>query len=184
MSGKVLFETNFYIKFQSPNSDELIDYINNIDMSLINNKIFDWGKMCSSDKIPLKAQEMMNMLSLNIKEFSNKLKSKFTYKLYDPWLNLYKRKDFQEIHAHHPCHLSSVFFANDGEGFSKFYFVDRHSNDVHPKLGNLINYKPNNVVEYKRGDILFFPSYLLHGLSSHNSDKIRKTLSFNFDIID
>ena len=37
---------------------------------------------------------------------------------------------------------------------------------------------------FEKGDILFFPSHILHGLSSHNSDVIRKTLSFNFDILD
>ena len=157
--NRVLFQSNFYVKFKAPNSHDLIDYIESIDESLINNQMFD-------------------------NELYERLKSKFSYNLYDPWLNLYKRKDFQEIHAHHPCHLSSVFFANDGEGFSKFYFSDRHSNDIHPKLGKLIGYKPINVVEYEKGDILFFPSHLLHGLSSHNSDVIRKTLSFNFDILD
>ena len=182
--NKVLFQSNFYVKFKAINSQELIDYIENIDDSFINNEVFDWGKMCSSDKIALKTQELMKMLSPNINQLFEILKTKFSYFLHDPWLNLYKRKDFQEIHAHHPCHLSSVFFANDGKGFSKFYFSDRHSNDIHPKLGKLIDYKPINVIEYKRGDILFFPSYLLHGITPHNSDIIRKTLSFNFDILD
>ena len=32
----------------------------------------------------------------------------------------------------------------------------------------------------KRGDILFFPGHMLHGVSSHKHDNIRKTLSCNF----
>jgi hypothetical protein len=181
---RVLFQSNFYVKFKAPNSQDLINYIESIDQSLINNQMFDWGTLSSSDKIALKSQELMEFISPNINELHERLKNKFSYILYDPWLNLYKRKDFQEIHAHHPRHLSSVFFANDGEGFSKFYFSDRHSNDTHPKLDKLIGYKAINVVEYEKGDILFFPSHILHGLSSHNSDVIRKTLSFNFDILD
>ena len=181
---RVLFQSNFYVKFKAPNSQDLINYIESIDQSLINNQMFGWGTLSSSDKIALKSQELMKFISPNINELYERLNNKFSYNLYDPWLNLYKRKDFQEIHAHHPCHLSSVFFANDGEGFSKFYFSDRHSNDTHPKIDKLIGYKPINVVEYEKGDILFFPSHILHGLSSHNSDVIRKTLSFNFDILD
>ena len=129
--NRVLFQSNFYVKFKAPNSQELIDYIESIDDSSINNQMFDWGKMCSSDKIALKSQELMKFISPNIKELYERLKSKFSYNLYDPWLNLYKRKDFQEIHAHHPCHISSVFFANDGEGFSKFYFSDISTKYLH-----------------------------------------------------
>ena len=29
---------------------------------------------------------------------------------------------------------------------------------------------------------MFFPGYMLHGVSPHKSDIIRKTLSFNLDI--
>ena len=65
---RVLFQSNFYVKFKAPNSQDLINYIESIDQSLINNQMFDWGKMCSSDKIALKSQELMKFISPNIKE--------------------------------------------------------------------------------------------------------------------
>ena len=34
----------------------------------------------------------------------------------------------------------------------------------------------------KAGDIMFFSSNLFHGVSPHENDMIRKTLSVNFDI--
>ena len=33
--------------------------------------------------------------------------------------------------------------------------------------------------EFMAGDVLLFPSHMLHGVSPHNSDIIRKTFSFN-----
>ena len=53
---RVLFQSNFYVKFKAPNSQDLINYIESIDQSLINNQMFDWGTLSSSDKIALKSQ--------------------------------------------------------------------------------------------------------------------------------
>ena len=81
--NRVLFQSNFYVKFKAPNSQELIDYIESIDDSSINNQMFDWGIMCSSDKIALKSQELMKFISPNIKELYERLKSKFLI-IFDP----------------------------------------------------------------------------------------------------
>ena len=53
-----------------------------------------------------------------------------TPKYYDPWINMYTRGQYQEIHDHHGVDFASVFFANDGEGFAKFYFHNRHNIDM------------------------------------------------------
>ena len=179
------FTSEFYTIFPAPNADEFIDSINeSCNSKKINNDHFIWGTYCKVDRIPLSWKDTIDLYKPSIELLYKEFSKSFSYTLFDPWINLYKRGYYQEIHAHKGYDISSVFFANDGEGFSKFYFSDRHSNDIHPKLGKLIGYKPINVVEYEKGDILFFPSHLLHGLSSHNSDVIRKTLSFNFDILD
>ena len=38
------------------------------------------------------------------------------------------------------------------------------------------------IIEGKRGDILFFPSHMLHGVSPHKSDNPRITISGNISI--
>ena len=112
----------------------------------------------------------------------NDLKSAFKYTMYNPWLNLYKRGAHQEVHDHFPCHLSMVFLVNDGPDFSKFYFLDRNSINVsHPlaKLSGLTNvFEPTLTA----GDAIFFPSNLMHGVTPHNSDVIRRSISINLDI--
>lgn len=178
----IVFISNFYAKYQAPNAKELIEVINGYDESDIDNSKFGWGDLCSSNKIPLEASDIISLLEPNFDLFAEELDLKFHYNIDDPWINLYKRGDHQELHGHYPSHMSCVFFANSGEGFSKFYFKDRNNTNLHPKIGDLVGYIDEHMIEYKEGDILFFPSHMLHGVSPHNSSVVRKTLSFNFDI--
>ena len=75
-----------------------------------------------------------------------------------------------------------MFFANDGENFSKLFFSDRNSCNFSCKYEELISYTNTHDLDYKKGDIIFFPSHLLHGVTSHESDVIRKTMSANLNI--
>ena len=181
---KHIFESNFYTKYQSPNADELIEKIDTYTEEHIDNDHFTWGEQSSSDKIPLKSEDYIDLLMPSIDLFCKELNIKFTFNMDDPWINLYKRGDHQEIHDHYPYQLSCNFVANDGEDFSKFYFIDRHSYGLPYNVTQIIDYNPNHILKLKAGDIIFFPSYLMHGVSPHKSDIIRKTLSFNFNIED
>ena len=178
-----IFKANFYTIYQAPNADELINTINTYTEDSINNGQFSWGDKSSSDKIPLEWQDYMELLAPSIELFAEEFKVIFNYTLYDPWINLYKRGDHQEVHGH-PSHLSGVFVANDGEDFSQFYFLDKDnfSASTSPSLGKILNYDCDHSVQLKAGDIMFFPGYMLHGVSPHKSDIIRKSLSFNLDI--
>ena len=86
--------------------------------------------------------------------------------------NLQNRKRFRR----------APVFLNDGEDFSKFYFWDsNHTAFTKPWIKILTQMKLSNIYypEVKAGDVLLFPSHMLHGVSPHNSDIIRKTFSFN-----
>ena len=186
----ILFVSNFYAKYQASNAKELIEFIDGYAESDIDNSEFSWGDLCSSNKIPLgaasigsKVSEFTSLLKPNLDLFANKLDLNFNYRIDDAWINLYKIGDHQEIHSHYPSHMSCVFFANSGEGFSKLYLRDRNNTNIHPRVANLVGYRDEHIIDYKEGDILFFPGGMLHGVSPHNSSVVRKTLSFNFDIV-
>ena len=107
---------------------------------------------------------------------------KFSAKILNPWLNKYSRGGFQEIHYHDDCDIAGVVFLNDGEDFSKFYFWDaHHTSFTKPWIKILTQMKLSNIYypEVKAGDVLLFPSHMLHGVSPHNCDIIRETFSFN-----
>ena len=69
-----------------------------------------------------------------------------------------------------------------------FYFYNRHAIELlkpqQQLISNLfdtsyLSFVPSVV----KGDILIFPSYLMHGVTMHKSEKTRTTISFNIDAL-
>ena len=180
---KYLFKTNFYVKFKSPNSDELISKIEEISLNSIDNDRFGWGHSCLVDKIPLISDDWIDLLGPNLDILSEKLKYRGGYNVSDPWLNVYSRHYHQEVHDHCQVDLSLVFFPHEEKDFSKFYFKDRNNINLSPQLQSVLDYRDAWLVSVKPGDIMFFPGSMLHGVSPHKSDKLRKTLSANLKLI-
>lgn len=176
-----IFKSNFYTVYRAPNADELINKINTYTDDSIDNAHFTWGSKSRSDKIPLKWEDYMELLLPSIKLFGEEFKVDIEFQLFDPWINFYKRGDHQEVHGHH-SHISAVFLGNDGEDFSKFYFIDSNWSQSSNPLEMILTRAYTYDINLKAGDVMFFPSYMLHGVSPHKSDIVRKSLSFNFDI--
>ena len=177
-----LFSSSFYTQHRAPNAEELIDIIDSYSRDKIDNSHFSWGKRCDVDRIPLRWQDFIDLLKPSIDLFGKEIKAAFDYVMYDPWISLYKRGQHQEIHEHGDNDISAVFFANSGKGFSDFYFQDRNSVFLSKRVKELIKYNAVYLPKVNAGDIIFFPSNLMHGVSPHNSDIIRKTLAINFTI--
>ena len=174
------FVSEFYTIFSAPNADEFIELI---DKSKdVNNDHFDWGSKCKIDRIPLSWKDTIDLYEPSIELLYKEFNKSFSYTLFDPWINLYKKGYYQEIHAHKGSDISSVFFANDGENFSKLFFSDRNHLNFSCKYEQLISYTNTFNIEYKKGDIVFFSSQLFHGVTVHESDQIRKTMSANITI--
>ena len=174
------FVSEFYTIFSAPNADEFIELI---DKSKdVNNDHFDWGSKCKIDRIPLSWKDTIDLYEPSIELLYKEFNKSFSYTLFDPWINLYKKGYYQEIHAHKGSDISSVFFANDGENFSKLFFSDRNHLNFSCKYEQLISYTNTFNIEYKKGDIVFFSSQLFHGVTAHESDQVRKTMSANITI--
>ena len=177
-----LFLSDFYTIFHAPNSDELIEFCNKKSKSDVRNDLFSWGRHCKVDRVPLKWQDFIDLFKPSLELLSQELKKDFDYTMYDPWLNLYERHCYQEIHCHKGYDISSIFFVNDGVDFSELFFYDRNATNFSDNFEELISFESTVNISYKRGDIIFFPSHTLHGVTSHQSNEIRKTLSVNLKI--
>ena len=136
-----LFLSDFYSIFHAPNSDELIEFCNKKSKSEVRNDLFSWGKLCKIDRVPLLWEEVIDLYKPSMEILSQQLNKSFQYTMFNPWLNLYKKNYYQEIHDHHEHDISSVFFVNDGVDFSKFFFYDRHSLNFSETYEELISYK-------------------------------------------
>jgi hypothetical protein len=178
-----IFPSYFYCKYQAPNAEQLISSLSKYTEEDINNSLFTWGTESSSEKVPIKWEDYYTLLQPSVDIFASHIGSGFNYKMHDPWLNIYNRGQFQEVHSHSGHDFSCVFFVNVGENFSNFYFYDRNEISTSVKLKSLLKHYTSHVInDIKTGDILFFPSHMLHGVSPHNNDIPRKTFATNFDI--
>ena len=177
------FLSEFYTVFPAPNADDFISTIDKMcETKQVNNEFFSWGKHCKIDRIPVLWEDFYDLYKPSLEILSKDFKKLFEYTMYNPWINLYKRGYFQEIHDHAGHEISSVFFANDGVDFGKFFFMDRNSCNFSDDYEDFISYSNTHEPIIKKGDIIFFSSHILHGVSPHESDEIRKTVSVNFNI--
>ena len=163
---KMYFNKNV-INFRISNQKQRFNILNKLSVDFVISKKFDkeFSKIKSIDFI----KDIIN----------NKLNAKFNFTIYNPWINLYKFGQHQEVHDHCGSDLSSVFFMNDGD---EFFFYDRNSTNLTNPIKKFIGYKNVYGIEAKAGDIMFFPSHMLHGVSPIKNDATRITMSVNFDI--
>jgi len=180
-----IFKSDFYVKFKPPNADELISKLDGVDLKLANTSVFMWGELCKVDRISLNIDDWMNDIIPILNNFSKEMNYTDGYFVENPWINLYHKGSFQEAHDHYPSDLALVFFINTGKNFSNFYFYDKLRSSLTPNISDLlynIGYNPTKIIDVEAGDAIIFPSNILHGVSPHNSDIIRKTLSTNIKL--
>tara|TARA_B100000287_G_scaffold365143_1_gene359728 strand:- start:6492 stop:7013 length:522 start_codon:yes stop_codon:yes gene_type:complete len=167
---QVLFPDHYYYQYKAPNADDFIDRLNrehNVD-----NSQFPWGKDCEVDLIRLGWEEYFKYLTPSMDLLRKDMSGIYEFSICDPWLNLYKKGGFQECHDHKDADLACVFFLQEDYNF---YFVNRNVN-----LSRVFNQPDRQMISAERGDILFFPAHMLHGVTPNRSDDIRKTFSCNF----
>ena len=173
-----IFSNNFFVKFKVLNYDTILSKLKSENLT---NDHKHWLEYCQVDTTNL-SEEYNELLVPNINHFSKILNTSFNYSIPEIWSNRYSKGYYQEIHDHIPYDISAVIFLNDGENFSQFYFADRNSCNIPHNLKRLLNISPRYNPKTDAGDIIFFPSNLLHGVSPHKSDIIRTTISFNMSL--
>lgn len=111
--------------------------------------------------------------------------------VYPPWLNVYNKFDFQEPHDHigTTSQFSCIYFLQyDSTCDAKLYF-NNPNRQIHELIGmnkifNNKNYQNNFYPEISEGQLLIFPSYMVHGVSvQHSDNKPRITIAANISII-
>ena len=174
-----VFDTTFFLKFTPPNSKKLQSLVDKITKAE-NDDPHAWDGNCLVETIALNADNWIEHLGPSLDMVSSHFDYTGAYQVGNPWVNLYNENGFQEVHDHHECDMSAVFFVNHGNDFAKFYFYDRMSGMMSRSLQKLTGYKTCCYPDIQPGEFIIFPSSFLHGVSPHRSKEIRKTLAFNF----
>lgn len=97
------------------------------------------------------------------------------------WFNIYDKYDFQENHVHPSSVISAIYILTCSQDGARVFFSTPISNMYFIKKV----VKRQEMVDQINcpsipGNLLIFPSYLLHAVERHESDHIRISLSYNF----
>ena len=116
----------------------------------------------------------LSMISPYLKQFLKRADYKFT-EVSRVWTQRYSKGDYHAPHDHGPEGFACVFYAQlDPEVHLPTEFIQPWI----PHTGNRDMESPDNVVE---GDLVIFPSNLMHMAPPHMSDKYRTIISFNLN---
>ena len=185
---EVPFYNDFYSFVTPENKNEIIEHCMNPELELPKQE-FDWGEQCLSEKVYLKLTGFTELLKPYIIEVLSEVIDEdipYGFSVDEVWKNTYHRYYHQETHDHRGYEISFVIFLNDSqENDAKFYFVNERNRLTAELWEDISSMMPDSIpIEGKKGDIVFFPSHMLHGVSPHKSDTPRVTVSGNIRIED
>ena len=164
------------------NKEELVYELENAKLD--KEQHFEWDGACIVDleRIDL-GEKTISLFRPTLQVFFDELGIDATQlKVYlsEIWRNTYKKGCFQEVHDHTPLHLSGVVFLTDEQdGDGRFYFHNRYDSEIAREWRELDIFPGRCWIKAERGKVVLFPSFMLHGVSAHRTDNIRKTVSFN-----
>ena len=145
------------------------------------------GNITSNNNYVLNLKEfkdIKNEIDLRIKDYfekvicsSNNLKPYIT----QSWLNYTDKNEYHHRHAHPNSFVSGILYINCNKEYDKIkYFKSDDYQTIKPEIKkyNLYNYD-NWWFSVKTGDIVLFPSSLVHMVETKKGDNTRISLSFN-----
>lgn len=146
----------------STKKKQLLDLFNSFQHKVVSNVI--------TSPLDIKT----NILSEEIKIFENDIG--FDLISTEVWFQKYENNMNHAVHTHGPTGFSSVCFIEYNKSFHKSTtFVSPFGNYI---TGELERYEP----DVGEGDIIFFPSNLLHYAPTNLSKSTRIIMSFNLNI--
>ena len=184
---EIPFWNDFYSLIKPENKNEIIEHcLNAIELP---KEDFDWGDECLSEKVYLKLTGFTEILKPYVIEVLSELVDEgmaYGFSVDEVWKNTYHRYYHQEQHDHQGYELSFVIFLTDyHKDDARFYFVNERTRLTAELWGDVSGLMPDSLpIEGEKGDIVFFPSHMLHGVSPHKSDNPRITVSGNITIKD
>ena len=192
---QTIFPTYFYSLITPPNKEELIESLTNAPVDEKHSKTLEWPNSCQIKVESLYPNLVGSVLSKTIDIFLDQLeveKNDFAHiKLSTVWKSTYNKGYYQEIHHHYStqekCEISGVVFLTDPHrGASRFYFFNKHYAEMTIPLLRIMEKKnvdcEKRFIIPKAGDVLLFPSYMMHGVTMHQINQRRTTVAFNISL--
>ena len=130
----------------------------------------DFHKNDDSDEPPSYFEDVIEVLKPAMEEFASSYPREVAIKLM--WAQKYQSNHYHGVHCHGATGYSAIFYAQFEENHSGTTFYAPFSDFM---TGKHLEYTP----KVSEGDIIFFPSTILHECRPVQSDKERIVISFN-----
>ena len=178
-----LFSNHFFSLITPPNKEKIIEGVKNLRIDKISTSQIEWNKYCSVEVEELYANEIAPLFTPSVRVFLEQIGSASDIEFVSIWRNTYKKGGYQEVHHHmygkENADISACLFFDDFHlDAGKFYFYNRNASEISERWRELFS-STSYTLTPKAYDIIFFPSYMLHGVTVHRLKKPRRTLSFN-----
>ncbi len=184
---KNIFPSYFYSVVPLSNKEKVFKKFKYVKTDKEGTKKISWNRYCAVNVEQFYPQDVASIILEPLGKFFKEWRIDPKIELLDIWRNTYQEGGFQEIHDHMTSQLSDlsgcIFFEDHDELASQFYFFNSHSAEMGPTWRSIMadrDIQPYNYfIKPKAGDVLLFPSYMLHGVTVHKLKKPRTTVSFN-----
>tara|TARA_B100000085_G_C18339477_1_gene429696 strand:+ start:102 stop:674 length:573 start_codon:yes stop_codon:yes gene_type:complete len=128
-----------------------------------------------SEQLSEYRNKFLDLVSPYIKKFAKLTPKQRISSIRHVWCQKYGKLSHHRVHDHGSVGYSAVFYASvDESSGSGTYFISSYIDEY--------GERPEFKIKVKEGDLVFFPSYLLHGSPLNESNKERIIISFNMGV--
>lgn len=178
-----IFPTPVYFsKLNRELTKEEIFFINNSKLDIIQNE----GNVRSNESYILNNKILKNLkeeLDLTVQDYFNKIISpanNITPYITQSWLNFTEKNQYHHKHTHPNSLVSGVFYINCNEEHDKIKFFNEPYQVIKLEVKDWNEWNAESwFLPVKNGNIVLFPSSLIHMVETKQGDNTRISLAFN-----
>ena len=178
-----IFPTPIYIsKLDRELTNKELSFIDKTKLDIYKNE----GNVTSNDNNILNNKAFKNLkeeLNLRVQDYFNKIIStsnNVTPYITQSWLNYTETNQYHHKHVHPNSLISGVFYINCHEEHDKIKFFNDNYKTIKLEIKDWNMWNSESWwFSVKTGDIILFPSSLIHMVETKQGDNTRISLAFN-----
>jgi uncharacterized protein (TIGR02466 family) len=178
-----IFPTPIYIsKLNRELTNKELSFIDKTKLDVYKNE----GNTTSNDNYILNNKAFKNIkeeLDLKVQDYFDKIISpanNITPYITQSWLNYTEKNQYHHKHAHPNSIVSGVFYINCHEEHDKIKFFNDRYQTIKPDIKDWNIWNSESWwFQVKTGDIILFPSSLIHMVETKQGTNTRISLAFN-----
>ena len=178
-----IFPTPIYIsKLNRELTNEELLFIDKTKSDVYKNE----GNTTSNNNYILNHQNFADLktdLDLKVQDYFNKIISPandITPYITQSWLNYTETNQYHHKHAHPNSLVSGVFYVNSDNEFDKIKFFKEDYKTIKPEIKDWNIWNSESWwFSVKSGDVILFPSSLIHMVENKQGTNTRISLAFN-----